>query len=219
MQRMPSLLESRRRLLHFRASLERKWIQPKFFTNGDWMLSQSRTTSSKGNDFVVLGTAKLRHRNSISWPTMRGGDVLKRNLMEFTIASNEIQHIVIRNSKMAGLRRSASRWTKLAQENHSYCPSSEEYERFKKKLVYLTEQVRQKCTDETPIRLPRSTNKYAPSPPWIWRTATWTNSSLSIPKVAFLVFFMKYLMVAVEWTLVEFTTHFWKICGKIVYSW
>ena len=40
-----------------------------------------------------------------------GGDVSKRNLKEFTIASNETQHIVIRNSNLAGLRRSASRWT------------------------------------------------------------------------------------------------------------
>ena len=81
------------------------------FHQGDWMLSQSSTTSSRRGDLVVLGTAKLRHRKSISWPTMRGRDVSKRILMEFTIASNEIQHIVIRNSKLAGPRRSASRWT------------------------------------------------------------------------------------------------------------
>ena len=71
----------------------------KVFTNGDWMLSQSRTTSSRESDFVMLGTTKLRHRNSISWPTMRGGMYQKRNLKEFTIASNEIRRIVIRNSK------------------------------------------------------------------------------------------------------------------------
>ena len=59
---------------------------------------------------MVLGMAKLSHKKSMSWPTMRGGDVSKRNLMEFTIASNEIQLIVIRHSKLAGLRRSASRW-------------------------------------------------------------------------------------------------------------
>ena len=75
------------------------------------MLSQSRTTSSRRDDFVVLGTAKLRHRNSISWPTTRGRDVSKRILKEFTIASNEVQHIVIRNSKLAGPRRSASQWS------------------------------------------------------------------------------------------------------------
>ena len=52
----------------------------------------------------------------------------------------------------------------LAQENHSYCPSSEEFERYRKNW-YITLNIRQKCTDETPIRLPRSTYKYAPSPP------------------------------------------------------
>ena len=57
---------------------------------------------------------------------------------------------------------------------------------------------------ETPIRLPKSTYKGAPSSPWIWRRATWTNSSLSIPKMAFVVFFIQCLMVAVDWTLVEF---------------
>ena len=71
------------------------------------------------------------------------------------------------------------------------------------KLVYLAEQIGQECTSETPIRLPRSTDRYAPSPPWIWRRATWTNSPLSIPKVAFVVLFIQDLMVAAEWTLVE----------------
>ena len=70
-------------------------------------------------------------------------------------------------------------------------------------LIYHTEQIRKKCTNETPIRFPRSTHKNAPSPPWIWRRATWTNSFLSIPKVAFVVFFIQYLMLAVERTLVE----------------
>ena len=80
------------------------------FTNSDWLLSQSRTTPSEWCDLVVLGTAKMRHRKSISWPTTRGRDVFKRILMEFTIVSNEIQYIVIRNSKLAGPRRSASQW-------------------------------------------------------------------------------------------------------------
>ena len=34
-----------------------------------------------------------------------------------------------------------------------------------RKFVYHTEQIRKKCTDETPIRLPRSTYKHEPSPP------------------------------------------------------
>ena len=60
----------------------------------------------------------------------------------------------------------------LAQEDHSHCPSSEEYERFQKKLLYLTEHMRQKCTDETLIRLPNSSHINEPSPPRIWRRST-----------------------------------------------
>ena len=78
---------------------------------GDWMLSQFRTTSSRRIDPMVLGTAKLKHRQSTLWPTMRGRDVSKIILKEFTIVSNEIQYIVTRNSKLAGPRRSASRCT------------------------------------------------------------------------------------------------------------
>ena len=40
--------------------------------NGDWMLSPSRTTSSRKGDPTVLGTAKPKHRNCILWPTTRG---------------------------------------------------------------------------------------------------------------------------------------------------
>ena len=54
---------------------------------------------------------------------------------------------------------------KLAPEDHSYCPLPEEFDRYRKFFVYNTEQIRNKCTNKTPIRLPRSTYKYAPSPP------------------------------------------------------
>ena len=66
----------------------------------------------------------------------------------------------------------------LAQEDHSYCPLPEEFDRYRKNL-YITQHIRKKCTHETPIRLPRSTYKYAPSPPWIWRRAT-RNQFLSV---------------------------------------
>ena len=89
---------------------------------------------------------------------------------------------------------------KLAQEDHSYCPSSEEYERYRKTgISHWTNQA--ECTDETPIRLPNNSHNYDPSPR-IWRRTTWTNPFSSIPKVAF-VFFFQYLLVAVEWKLVE----------------
>ena len=47
MLRMPSLLESRNSLMHFWAFSWKKANPAKFFTHGDWMLSQSRTQSSK----------------------------------------------------------------------------------------------------------------------------------------------------------------------------
>ena len=43
----------------------------------------------KGATFLVLGTVKLKHRRSTSWSTMQGGDVSKRILEEFTIASKK----------------------------------------------------------------------------------------------------------------------------------
>ena len=72
----------------------------------------------------------------------------------------------------------------------------------KEKLVYLSEHIWQKCTDEIPIRLPRSINKDAPSSPWVWRRATCTDSFLPVSEMAFVVF-IQYIMVAVEWPLVE----------------
>ena len=48
-------------------TLDISWLKANpatIFTNGDWILSQSRTTSSRRGDLMVLGTAKLRHRKS-----------------------------------------------------------------------------------------------------------------------------------------------------------
>ena len=86
---------------------------------------------------MVLGTVKLRHRKSTMWPTTRGRDVAKRNLKEFTIASDEIQHIVIRNSKIGWTEEKCIAMDKLAQEHHSYHLSRDEYLRYQKHW-YLT---------------------------------------------------------------------------------
>ena len=59
---------------------------------------------------MVLGTVRLRNRKSTVWPTTRGRDVSKEITKEFTIVSNETQYIVTRDSKLAGPRRSASKW-------------------------------------------------------------------------------------------------------------
>ena len=44
--------------------VERESSQNKTFTHGDWMLSQSRTTSSERCDLMVLGTVNLKYRRS-----------------------------------------------------------------------------------------------------------------------------------------------------------
>ena len=52
--------------------------------------------------------------------------------MEVTNVSNDVQYIVIRNSKIGWTEEKCIAMDKLAQDDHSYCPSSEEYERYKK---------------------------------------------------------------------------------------
>ena len=81
---------------------------------------------------------------------------------------------------------------KLAQEDHSYRLSYEEYERNQKTLVSHTEQIGQECTDETPIRLPNRSHINELSPPRIRRRTSRTNSFSTVPKVApvFFQFFM-----------------------------
>ena len=103
---------------------------------------------------------------------------------------------------MRRTKEKCSEMDQLAQKDFTYRPSTEEFE-ILEKLVYLSEHIWQKCTDEIPIRLQRSSNKDAPSSPWVWRRATCTDSFLPVSEMAFVVFFIQYIMVAVEWPLVE----------------
>ena len=101
------------------------------FTNGDWMLSQSRTKSLERGDLVVLGTAQMRHRNTISWHNARRR-CIKKN---FDGIHDRFQSDPLyRDSqlKIGWTEEKCIEMDKLAQEDHSYCPSSEEYERYRK---------------------------------------------------------------------------------------
>ena len=131
---------------------------------------------------------------------MLEGDVSKRNLLEFTIVSNEIQYIVIRNSKSAGPRKCIA-MDKLAQEEPLQPPILWGIWEISKTLVSHTEQIGQECTDETSIRLPNRSHINEPSPPRIRRRTCRTNPFSTVPKVA--PVFFQFFMVAVEWTLVE----------------
>ena len=62
------------------AHVDISWLKAnpaKQLTNGDGMLSQSRTTSSRRSDTTVLGKAILKHRKSTISPTTRGRDAAK----------------------------------------------------------------------------------------------------------------------------------------------
>ena len=169
---------------------------------------------------MVLGTAKLMHRKSISWPIMRGGDVSKRNLKEFTIAFRKI--LKFRDSQLR-TDRTEAKWIQMdevAQKDFTCRLSSEEYERYKKTwsisqhICPLSEGFdryrKNWCeTLNTPMKLRSDfrealTNMHRPC---LWRRATRTNSFLSIPKVAVVVLFIQHIMVAVERPLVELMIH------------
>ena len=98
---------------------------------------------------MVLGTVKLKHRKSTMWPTTRGRDVSNEITKEFTIVSFVTQYIVIRNSKIGWTEEKCIEMDKLAQENYTCCPSSEEYLRYQKHW-YLT--LNKSCKN-APMRL------------------------------------------------------------------
>ena len=168
----------------------------KIFTNGDWMLSQSRTTSLERGDLVVFGTAKpgaqkehfIAH-NARKRCIKKGFDGIHDNFQRDPV------HRDSQLKKLAGPRTSASQWINWHRKT---TPTAYPMRNMRdiRKMVSHTEQIGQECNDETPIRLPNSSHINEPSPPRIRRRTTRTNPFSSIPKVAF-VFFFQYLMVAV----------------------
>ena len=106
---------------------------------------------------------KIGHRNNIFWPTMHGEDASNRILVEFTIASNNIQFFVIRKSKLV-----EPNWHWKITSTAHFRVSVKDV----RKLVYLTERIRQKCSDETPNMLLRNSRNNELSPPRIWRRTT-----------------------------------------------
>ena len=152
---------------------------------------------------IVLDMARPRYKENTTWLGMRGRDAVWKvdsKGEQLTIDFSEIQFIVNHNSQSNGQNKSAKSgmnlrkktihtkslqrkgedtmdngillWTKAGKNGPMKLRSDYRSE----ELVYNTQQIRKKRTNETPIRLQRSTYKYAPSPPWIWRRATWTNS-------------------------------------------
>ena len=109
---------------------------------------------------------------------MHGGEVSKRYLKEFTIAPNEIQHMVIRNSKLAGPRRSAHRYGQISTGTTPIYRMRSSKD-IKENWFFTLNKSGRNTPMKLRFRLLRSTWKYAPSPPRIWRRATRTNSSIN----------------------------------------
>ena len=112
---------------------------------------------------------------------------------------------------------------KLAQEDHSYRLSWDEFQRYQK-LRYLTfKQVGQNCTALTSIRLPSCSHNQEPSPPRIRRRTCRTYSFSAISKMA--PFFLKRFLVELGHVqkLVELMSsiHFFQLFVSVgfVYSW
>ena len=75
-----------------------------------------------------------------------------------------------------------------------------------KELVDLSQNIWQKWTDETPVRLQRSVNQITPSSPRAWKRATRTDSLLAISEMTSVVFFIQHILVVVERFMVELMT-------------
>ena len=183
MQRMPSLLKPRHRLLHLWRSLER--INPAdIFTDGNCEICQSRTMSSRRCDLMAIVMVKLKHRRSTSAPIILKRDVSKRVLKEFTIASKTIPFFENLNSALVGLKKSASRWTRTRRKISPI--EWRQMSTFGTKTIGGSLSISLKNrTDERPFWLQRSIEQITPSSPRVWRRTIRTDSLLAIPGMAF----------------------------------
>ena len=87
----------------------------------------------------------------------------------------------------------------LAPKSFTYLPSTEEFEKRKKKTWSISLNTSGR---NAPMKLrsdfSEAITKDAPSSPCVWRRATCTDSFLPISAMAFVVFFIQHIMVAVE---------------------
>ena len=92
------------------------------------------------DDLVVLGTAKTEAQKEHFVPHNARKRCTKKNSVG--IHDRFLKDSTYRDSQLKNWldwKDVHLRWTKLMQENHSYCPLPEEFERYRKKWVYHTE--------------------------------------------------------------------------------
>ena len=134
---------------------------------------------------MVLGTVKLKHRNSTISLSTHGRDVAKELTSkkdiakEFTVFFFEIQLVVIRNSKLAGPSKSASKWISWHRWITPTVHPEKNSRDIKKTLVSHSKQIGQECTDATSIRLPSRSHNHEPSPRITRRTSRTYFSTVS----------------------------------------
>ena len=116
MRRMLSLLESRHRLLHLRATLERKWSQPRHSSMDIRSSFNSKSMSSRRSDLMAIVMGRLKSKKTIILPIIWERDASKGVLKAFTIVSRTIQHFVNRYSELIELKKYASRWTRTRRK-------------------------------------------------------------------------------------------------------
>ena len=86
-------------------------------------------------------------------------------LKEFTIAFQKDLRFRDSQLRIDPSEELCIQMEELAQKDVTYRMSSDEFFEIQKDLVYLSQHIWTKCTNETPIRLQRSSNKDAPSSP------------------------------------------------------
>ena len=131
MLRMPSLLESRNSLLHLWTSLDWKRIQPTFSPMATGCFLNPALRHQKG------ATSWCSSRQNWGTETAFLGHNARRRCIKknFDGIHDRFQRdSVFRDSqlKIGWTEEKCIEMDKLAQEDHSYCPSLEEYERYKK---------------------------------------------------------------------------------------
>ena len=145
----------------------------------------------------------LKHKKSTSSPIIQERDVSKRGFER--IHDRFQKDLKFRDSQLRIDRTEAKciQMDEVALERFHLSLIVRRAWEIKEDLVYLSQHIWTKCTDETPIRLQRSINKDASSSPRAWRRTTCTDSFLPVSEMAFVVFFIQFIMVAVERSLVE----------------
>ena len=174
------------------ALVDISWLKAnpvKILVNGDWMLSESRTTSSRRCDLEVLGTAKLSQRKKHFVAHNARERCLKKKLER--IHDRFQRDPTYRDSQLetGWTEETCIAMDKLAQEDHSYCPLPEEFDRYRKNWyitlnkqgrnasMKLRSDFREALTNMQ--RLHRESGEERPEPIHLDQCQTWHSSSSS----------------------------------------